>query len=128
MGSRSKYKGQAPKKRVAKIETGYPPCLICGKDMLNPFASQRWHTECGTALQEQKFDGEQVLDMILSFAPPTPADPHTTVPVMLVLKNFRLALLNYGLIQAQDGDPGFYGPDDPGTLSTPPTKSNIILP
>lgn len=124
MGSRSKYKGQPPKKRSG-IETGKPPCIRCGEPMFNAFTKKRWCADCVTALQQMSFNGEEVLEMILTMMPPTPPHPDAPIKAMTVLKNARIVMLHYGILEPQEGDEELGQPDDDGGGTAP--KPALIL-
>lgn len=112
MGSRSRFK---PKLSVPNRRF----CVRCHEPIDNTFRKQPWCVDCGQELQQMSFNGEDVLEMVVSMMPPTPPHPDATIKAYTVLRLSREILIQNGLLQRDEQNPD----DEPGAMK----PSNLIV-
>lgn len=110
MGSRSRFKQKmtVPGRRF---------CVRCHDPIDNQFRKQPWCVDCGIELQQISYNGEDVLEMIVSIMPPTPPHPDATIKAYTILRVAREVMISQGLLLRDEDNP-----DD-----KPQPRSNLIL-
>ncbi len=101
-----------------KIETGKEPCMRCGEPLTNEFRKQPWCFECGIELQAMEFDGEEVLEMMMSVMPPQ----HLRVVMVSQMNSIVTRMLVHKGVLPDCGD---NNNDDEGGA---PVPSKILVP
>lgn len=102
-------------KKKATIETPtLGKCMRCHNKMDKSLRTKPWCVDCEAELKAMKFDGEQVLDMVVAMMPPAPPHDQIQVKVWTVLRIARGVLLEKLLLLPADEEP--HEPSKPAVL------------
>lgn len=84
---------------------GRRKCVRCHGPIDNIFRKDPWCLDCELDLKSMKFDGEDVLKLVLTIMPPTPPHPDMLIKVWAVLRTARRVLLDKELLLPNDNEP-----------------------
>lgn len=94
-------------------------CVRCKETIYNVFRKQPWCDNCSLELQQMSFNGEELLEIVMTIMPPTPPHPDAMIKAWTVLRIARRVLLDNELLLPNDDEPEGQGPGQ--------GKRNLIL-